>query len=505
MKKFDVAIVVVFLITFLVSGLFAVIGVDSHHDGAVFKPAMDVLSGKVLFKETSTQYGPLTTYIQALVLWLFGKYLLSIRIFTAFIYALIGVFLLQIHRKILPPWLALLGCGIWLGIAPFYVWTFLAWSNVYCLFFKLGSLLFFLNYLNNNQKRYLIYAGLATALTILTKHNDGIYIFLAYLFSIGMIGFYHRRNVLKDYFSYALGILLLLVPFFAYLMVMGAITDWYIQLILFSFSWFASNTGSMWNIVGFLLPFNESYLWTFMPIVCVLAFVQYTWLIFRRRNLSAQDLSLYIIVVVSLASWLNYIPVPCIRHLFWGSTSMVGVILFYIWNAGPTRKNNLSNIIMVLCFVVFIFGSDFEWRITEGWKKLCQSTYKCSNINVLYGMRLTKAESQVYSDINALLMSYSSKHPQAKLINLSPDPMIITFYDNSENAHKLTLAYNMLIKYYADYYHTINKYISNNRPIIITYDKDFLPPGYYRLSAYTWFKFNCYGDHCYILAPKESL
>ena len=59
----------------LVAGLLAVVlavllwpmaslGVDPHHDGIMLKPALDVLSGQVLFRDTFTQYGALTTYLQ---------------------------------------------------------------------------------------------------------------------------------------------------------------------------------------------------------------------------------------------------------------------------------------------------------------------------------------------------------------------------------------------------------------------------------------------------------
>ncbi|MCS6273708.1 MAG: hypothetical protein H2169_05070, partial [Opitutus sp.] len=67
MTKFDVFIAaLIALVAGLIFYPFAAIGVDSHHDGIMLKPAMDVLSGQVLFRDTFSQYGPLTTYFQAL-------------------------------------------------------------------------------------------------------------------------------------------------------------------------------------------------------------------------------------------------------------------------------------------------------------------------------------------------------------------------------------------------------------------------------------------------------
>ena len=51
---------------------FAPLGVDAHHDGLMLKTAMDVQAGQRLFRDTFTQYGPLTTWIHAGALALWG-------------------------------------------------------------------------------------------------------------------------------------------------------------------------------------------------------------------------------------------------------------------------------------------------------------------------------------------------------------------------------------------------------------------------------------------------
>ena len=47
-------------------------GIDSHHDGFMLKCAMDVFSGQTIHKDTFTQYGVLSTYLQVGFLWAFG-------------------------------------------------------------------------------------------------------------------------------------------------------------------------------------------------------------------------------------------------------------------------------------------------------------------------------------------------------------------------------------------------------------------------------------------------
>ena len=65
----------VFLTTFLISGYLSTIGVEPHHDGIMFKPAVDFAEGKMLFKESFSQYGALTVLLQGLAIKIFGEYL----------------------------------------------------------------------------------------------------------------------------------------------------------------------------------------------------------------------------------------------------------------------------------------------------------------------------------------------------------------------------------------------------------------------------------------------
>jgi hypothetical protein len=54
-----------FIITVLGFAPFARLEIDGCHDGVMLKPAMDVLSGQVLFRDSMTIYGPLDTYLMS--------------------------------------------------------------------------------------------------------------------------------------------------------------------------------------------------------------------------------------------------------------------------------------------------------------------------------------------------------------------------------------------------------------------------------------------------------
>lgn len=104
---------------FVVAAPFAAVGLDPHHDGIMLKPALDVAAGQVLFRDTFSQYGPLTTWLHALVLRI-SPGLLGLKLATVGADSLaLGIFYL-VWRSILPRSLALLSALMFLLLNPVF-------------------------------------------------------------------------------------------------------------------------------------------------------------------------------------------------------------------------------------------------------------------------------------------------------------------------------------------------------------------------------------------------
>jgi MFS family permease len=121
---------------------FARLGVDPHHDGIMLKPALDVLSGQVLFRDTFSQYGAMTTYLQVVALWLQPR-LLSLKLLTVAAYAMTLFFLYASWRLILPRSLTILSCGLFILFIPAYeknwldqYWILQPWSSMFAMLFQ---------------------------------------------------------------------------------------------------------------------------------------------------------------------------------------------------------------------------------------------------------------------------------------------------------------------------------------------------------------------------------
>lgn len=149
---------------------FARIGVDFHHDGIMLKPALDVLSGQTLFRDTFMQYGALSCYLQAAALWIHPS-LLCLRLMTVAAYGVALFFFYAAWRLILPRSLTIFSCGLFILFIPYsdkgwldQYWTFLPWSSVYALMFQsIGIYALFRVIRDEQPQRWGAILGMATA------------------------------------------------------------------------------------------------------------------------------------------------------------------------------------------------------------------------------------------------------------------------------------------------------------------------------------------------------
>lgn len=159
----------------------APLGIDPHHDGIMLKPALDVLAGQVLFRDTFTQYGALTTYLQVMALW-FQPTLLALRLLTVAAYAVTLFSLYAAWRLILPRSLAVLSCGLFMLFIPGYeknwldqYWMLLPWSSVFALMFQAVGLYALGRMIAGEQPaRWGAWLGAATAAVFWCRQPVGV-------------------------------------------------------------------------------------------------------------------------------------------------------------------------------------------------------------------------------------------------------------------------------------------------------------------------------------------
>lgn len=160
---------------------FAPLGLNPHHDGIMLKPALDVWSGQALFRDTFSQYGPLTTYLQVVALCL-QPTLLSLRLLTVATYAVSLFFFYAAWRPLLPRSLAILAGLMFILFVPVNesdywgreLWPLLPWSSVFAMMFQAIGLHAFVQLLLGKQVvRQAIVVGTAVASVLWCRQPVG--------------------------------------------------------------------------------------------------------------------------------------------------------------------------------------------------------------------------------------------------------------------------------------------------------------------------------------------
>jgi len=224
---------------------FASIGVDPHHDGIMLKPAMDVLSGQVLQRDTFSQYGPLTTYLQALAL-AFSPTLLSLRLLTVAAYAGSLGLLYLAWRGLLPRVLALTAVLLFLVSVPFFIpyIVMIPWSSTLALFFQSLALLALMRLVAGSFPGVWAWVlGFACACTLWCRQPVGIILTASVaVIAVGLhlTGWRHpHSSTTRMWGRFAAGFAAVTVLMLGYLAANGALFAWWEQTIVWPRRWAA--------------------------------------------------------------------------------------------------------------------------------------------------------------------------------------------------------------------------------------------------------------------------
>jgi hypothetical protein len=498
-KKIKVPLLL-FLLTFIVAGYFSRIGVDPHHDGIMLKPAFDVARGSMLFRDTFTQYGALATLLQAGALLLFGKYLVTIQLLTAFFYGLIAALLYVIYRRIIPAFLSALSVLLWIFMAPYFLALFIPWASVYALFFQLLGTYFIIKYEERANAWYLFWTGVLTSAIFFTRQPGGVFMLAAvyaYLFCTFITKNHPLRKFIHALYLYTCGVALTTSCFLIWITANGAFRDFWLQSIQFAYNFGANRpTATLYGVISELFPSDKSMgfksiglLWSVFPIVTILVGVASLITLMWKRNIK-QAKTVLIIAAIGLSAWNQYYPLNDERHIYWGGTQMFGLLTFtlytvsgYVLSFVPRHRRKLT-IVLTCIALAYCFGPYITLRINDAVEKLRTPYVTVSSPDILRGMLMPAGDAQFYSFAASIITTYFQNNPHGNVVNLSRDALYGAFDPRIRNVSPLTVNWWELYGIYPDFYAHIESYIQANKPLVVTYTQN-IPYGYCPFSTST--------------------
>jgi hypothetical protein len=338
---------------------------DGHHIGLVYSNAIDLIKGKLPYKEIFIQYGFLTTLIHSLILLLFENKVFLISLFNIIFYSLGILFTSKTIKNLINKDYAFLGTIVILFNHPI---PWLPWSNYIAFFFVSISL-----FLLSRQKIFFFLISLTFSLAILSRQDFFIPITFSFiLFSIILllsrttINFTNILQILSGFF-------LPIIFFLIYLIFLDIYKDWLDYLILPKYYLEVYNTSLinlMFNYIAFFsIESFFNFIYTPQYFLISIILISNTVFIFLKIiNKIKIPNNIFYIILLSLSLSLLSLKIELFRLY----TSVIfGLIpLFYFLNKieDADLKYNLKLLIILpsLYSIIFYpFGNNKQFEKLE--------------------------------------------------------------------------------------------------------------------------------------------
>ena len=471
-----------FLITLILFTPFAFLSVDLHHAGVMLKPAMDVADGMVIFRDSFNQYGFLTSFIQAAAVKLFGGEVLVINLLTVVFYGLCAVELDRFWSRFLSTPFRWLMMGLFWGMAPFYLVPMHPWSSVYALYFMLLGGTLMVRYLDSGSLKLLFGSGVAAGLAFGCRQPCGFVMIIAAVMTLALEGWTRRsstRVLLRKSGAWAAGALVVPVFLAVYLTVYGAWPDYLKQCFVFvsRFGWTRGGSGSLDSILVSFFP-PEGFL--VFPLVSLGLFFYACTMLYQRREVRLY-LPLAAAVLVGLASWHQFYPVPCIRHLYWGSVPMMGVLAFLAertWRSGRRRAARIA----VLVLLLLLPGLAIGYRMFGGTMRLIYiSERERAEIPGMRGMLMFPWELNYFRNAGKALDRVPPQFRNRYYLNMTEHALFCRFFPERPAVHPMFVDWGDAV--YPDYNTCMMEFVRENRPVVLSKKPEPFP-GYRPVGAF---------------------
>lgn len=166
----------------------------------------------------------------------------------------------------------------------------------------------------------------------------------------------------------------------------------------------------------------------------------------RRRppRPGGETARLGVTALIALSSWLQYYPVPCVRHGFWACGPMLVCLVWVLWRAW--RANNgrgrslrsLAALITLLVFCrTFVSGAMNVSRNRPAHQRL-------SHPAVLAGISLRQDDAHELSGLMDVVEQHARQHPDAAVILWGQDSLPLLYFPQSTYATPFFLIWGPL-------------------------------------------------------------
>jgi hypothetical protein len=375
--------------------------------------------------------------------------------------------------------------------------TMLPWSSVYALFFLVASFLFVSLFLKSGHAHDAILAGACAACTFWCRQPVGVFLVFSYILYFLVLWILKQRNrseSMKMMLGLGAGFFGVSAVIIVWIVANGALNDWWLQSFVHATAWQKNHDGSLRYIfesllavsleetwyrmhVGFMIP-----VWTIMPLVCLVVCIVFTIVPVVRKRIAFPPSILVLggLSYVSMASWLQYYPVTCFRHIYWSAAPMTGIVAYMAMRLIRGSRlqaacNDMRFALAVIVVLTAFYARDVQVRLRIGINHLAQPMVVIQAPGFLKGMRELPVVATAAGDLDRQVNLLRSQSPgigiavKGELANI----MCLAYSSHrpGENPGIRTLFLNWggydNCNVYPDYEAAISRYIADRKPMVI--------------------------------------
>lgn len=488
-KKDWIYLFILCLIVFSVSMFFSLFGEDAHHEGIMLKNAIDIANGKLLYRDSYTQYGALMTYIQAFFVLVFGQKMWAINLSAAFFLTMSFVVQYLLVKRYTSEVCSFWGNLLILGTAYFYGEQFFSWSSIYALFFLMMTMYCSVLFVENQREIYLVLGGIFTACAFWCRQPVGIVSILAVILLTCYFRVVLKMKELTKYFCIFAG--MTMVTFMVFLLpyiLSRGVEEWWIQFMQNAYTFMQSSVALSSDAViekpvrfffvkvlaKCLFPYLGYHqyglvMWTAVPIINLILLLISSSKILKfsfKKEKDKREIEIVCIIVFALASWHQYFPVPTNEHFFWGGFPMLGVaiIVFYLLYLHLLQKKQVIVQLLVITSMMVLCISQLVLNFDAAVEKIETHTYMVNDAHYPYmeGIRLSKEEALFYTDFGNIVYELEEKYPDKELFNYTRWNLLSCYTDGT-----IGPVYSLYGKDFCNE-EEIKHYFTEKRPILIS-------------------------------------
>jgi len=455
----------VFLLTLMIYSPFARLGVDPHHDGIMLTPALVVARGGVIHRDIFSQYGPITAYLQAVFVWIFGPQLLSIRIASATYLSLVIALLYSSWRRIFGEGIALFGYLLVISSSYFFISNspMHPWSSDVMLFLQALTLYLLVvgHSFQGKKASVLIYMG---GFVLGLQFADRYVSAFSMLIGLSIYYLFHKKRGIRSLWC---GVMTSIGASLLLLALSGSYDEWYFQAIQFPRNWVSDVSGSggwltirsaivtralpggallLMVIFGFnaaarhkrpftslqrvsvvlfgslvlivtssnlRIPYwnTSDVLWTFAGVLLIAT----PWYFLRFQDrVAGNSTGEAILFIAAAAASTAIFPISDIRHLFWGLIPSIGPGLMFLKSHIDLKRNQ---VVLASLSLVLLVPSTLQ-TVEE---TVNMDRVSVANTPILKGMLMDRKYSQFFNERFQMIDEFLAVHPKAPILNICSD------------------------------------------------------------------------------------